>query len=363
MMSSNDDTLTEDESESQEEEGNLDDDPKVNESKKKESKKKDSPPNQEIFFPCYSSIEEDKDHFSAATQTPMEFQKQSKIHFSIDHFLHNCSGGALVDKYHEAVLDYIENVNINELSVLRGEMCERIQKLIKFQRCTFGNVSKCFDEQPQNLYSSLNVSLYLVIDNDHFSFYSAQKGYEVTGSIDDEVGISILSYISRGLLKPGLLQKLKNKNLYWYDGCLICEIIDYRRSVPRSVRTQLKVSQYDIQSYGIECEQQFILAQNPLICLDPSPAVANVARAAMNNRLRWEPSDTTEESKLQFVARRRPDLFIQEDSHQKKELSAQSSSSSLSNDGKFTNSQRKNYRQRMIDTMLGVSQDSREEKK
>lgn len=359
-MSSTDDSLPEDDSETHEEESFFEDDKKTNEYKKKDSKKKEFTSIPNIVFPHYNSIEEaDENYFSAATQTPIEFQKPSKV-FSIDHFLHNCTGGTLVEKYHETVSDYIENVNINELSALRSEICERIQKRIKFQRCTFGNISKCFDEQPQNLYSVLNVSLYLVLYSDHFTFSTAQKGYEVTGSIDDEVGISILSYVSRGLLKPGLLQKLKNKNLSWYDGCLICEIIDCRRNTPKSVRTQLRVSQYDIQSYGIESEQQFILAQNPLICLDPSPAVANIARTAMSDRLRWEPYDTMEESKLQFVARRRPDLFLQE-REQRKEISSQSS---FSNEGRFTHSQKKIYRQKMIESMLGISsQDAREDKK
>ena len=329
----------EEETESHEEESFFDDDQMPNENKKVNLQS-------DIVIPYLNSIEEpDEFHFSTATQTPAEFQKPSKV-FSIDHFLHNCTGGTLIEKYHETVLDYIENVNINELSVLRSEICERNQKRIKFQRCTFGNISKNFDcfIIPQNLYNVLTVSLYLVLYPDHFTFSTQQKGFEVTGSIDDEVGISILSYVS------GLLSVLKNKNLSWYDGCLICEIIDCRRNVPKSVRTQLRVSQYDIQSYGIESEQSFILAQNPLICLDPSPSVANVARAAMNDRLRWEPDDITEESKLQFVARRRPDLFLK--GREKKERDAQNQSS---NESKFNYNQQKNYRQKMIESMLGTS--------
>lgn len=364
MSSVKDSVQQEEETESHEEESYFDDDSKDNEEENLYLKKGESPSdNLQIVFPYYTRIEEEDGlHVSVATQTPIEFQKPSKM-FTIDHFLHNCIGGTLIEKYHETVLDYIENVNINELSALRSEICERIQKRIKFQRCTFGNISKSFDEQPQNLYSVFNVSLYLVLYPDHFTFSTSQKGYEITGSIDDKLGRSILSYVSRGLLKPGLLTILKNKdllkNLSWYDGCLICEIIDCRRAVSRRVRTQLRISQYDIQPYGIDSEQSFILAQNPLICLDTSTSVANVARAAMRDRLRWEPEDLMSESNLQFVARRRPDLFLQ--GKEKNESESQISSSI---EGKFSRPQQKKYRQKMIESMLGISfQDVKEEKK
>ena len=204
MSSADDSVHQEEETESHEEESFFDDDPKYED--KIDSKKKESTfLNPNIVFPYYNTIEEEDGlHASAATQTPIEFEKPSKV-FTVDHYLHNCIGGTLVEKYHETVLDYIKNVNINELSALRSEICERIQKRIKFQRRTFGNISKCFDEQPRNLYSVFNVSLYLVLYTDHFTFSTAQKGFEVTGSIDDELGLSILSYVSRGLFKPGLL--------------------------------------------------------------------------------------------------------------------------------------------------------------
>ncbi|OHT04558.1 hypothetical protein TRFO_27947 [Tritrichomonas foetus] len=303
---------------------------------------KDINPNSPVF-PFFYSVEEfDPNFCSVATQTPRSFLRPSSA-FSDDHHLHDCTGGALVEKFHETVLDYIENVNINELSALRGEICERIQKRAKFQRNTYGYVSKCFDEQPPNLYSAFSVSLYLLLYPDHFVFSTSQKGFEITGSIDDELGRSILSYISRGLLKPGLLAALKNKNLSWYDGCLICEVIDCRRSIPTSVRTQLRVSPLDINQAGFESEQPFILVQNPLVCLDPSPAVANVARVAMSDRLRWEPGDSTKESKVLFVARRRPDLFLQ---NEKAERPVEP---------KVNLTQQINYRQKMIETMLGIS--------
>ena len=286
---------------------------------------------------------DDNAYASAVTQTPKSFYKNPKK-ICDDHELHFCVGVTLLEKYHSIVMNYIENVNVAELSSLRSEICEKIQKRLKFQRITYGAISKCFDEQPLNLYNTFNVSLYLVLYPDHFTFSTVQKGFEISGSIDDETGQSILSYISRGMLKPGLLDSLKNKNLSWYDGCLICEIIDCRRKNTPTIRTQLRVSPYDINQTGIESEQSYVLAQNPFVCTDPSPAVANIARAAMNDRLRWEVTPSQNEAKILSVVTKRPDLFL-------KNMKTDNTSE---NHVQITPSQQAEFRRKMIEKMLGI---------
>lgn len=330
-----------DHEEEREEESFFDDEIDIQEEYLNDSK------NNFIEFPPYT-VEIQDEVYSCATQTTRAFEHPSKV-FTVDHNLHDCYDGTLIQKYHETVVDYIENINPSDLSVLRSDICERLQKRVKFQRATFGAVSVNIDEQPPNLYKShaFHVSLYLSLYSDHFTLSVTPNSIEVSGSIDDETGRSLLFYISRGYLKPGLLNVLKNKNCTWYNGCLICEITDYRRIIPRSIRIHLKVSPGDIQQYPFESEQPVILAQNPLICLDPSPAVANLARAAMRDRLRWEPTDTLNESKLEFVARRRPDLFLN---------SCRDSQSPRTQH--FSRQQQKDYRQRLIDSMLNPPHNS-----
>jgi hypothetical protein len=229
--------------------------------------------------------------------------------------------------------------NVSDLSELRGEICERIQRRINFQLSTYGTCSIGLDEAPPNLYSSFSVALYLVIYRDgRFSFSSVTPGIGVAGMIDEEEGRSLLFYISHGMLRPGLLPQLLDLKLTWYDGRLICEVIDYRRALGRSVRTQLRVAEEDIVAFGVEAEQQVLLAQYPLLCLEPTPQVANLARAAIADRRRWEPSDIEGESKMRFVARRCPEIFV------KAEATAKPP--------KVTQEQEDEYRQRMIEKLL-----------
>jgi hypothetical protein len=166
------------------------------------------------------------------------------------------------------------------------------------------------DDPPPNLFSSFTVALYLIIyPDDRFTFSSATPGLSISGMITDEEGTSLLFCISRGMLRPGFMPQLLDLKLTWYDGRLICEVSDQRRALGRSVRTQLRVAEEDIIPFGVEAEQQVILAQYPLLCLDPTPQVGNLARAAMADRRRWEPPDMQGESKLLFVSRRSPEIF------------------------------------------------------
>jgi hypothetical protein len=253
--------------------------------------------------------------------------------------LDQARGGDLVRLYHRAVNDYIQTVNLSNLSELRSEICERIQRRINFQMSTYGTCSIGIDEPPPNLYSSFSVSLYLVIYHDgRFTFSSSTPGIAMSGFIDDDEGRSLLFYISHGILRPGLLSQLLDLKLTWYDGKLICEVIDNRRTLGRAVRTQLRVAEEDVVRFGVEVEQQFLLAQYPLLCLDPTPQVANLARAAVADRRRWEPSDVEGESKMLFVSRRSPDIFVRPETTPART--------------QITQEQEDEYRQRMIEKLL-----------
>jgi hypothetical protein len=246
-----------------------------------------------------------------ATQTPEHLFSPWKVVMPEGSRFQDPHGPTLLREYHKAVANYIENVNISDLSQLRGEICQRTQNRATYQLTSYGSVSIGLDEPPPNLFSTFTVSLYLVIHPDgRFNFSTPDPGIGITGLIDEDEGRSLLFYISRGFLRPGLLQPLLELGLTWYDGCLICEVIDNRRQLGRTIRTQLRVAQEDVVSFGVDSEQQLLLAQYPFLCLDPSPQVGNLARLAVKDRQRWEPQAVEGESKMMFVARRNPEVFF-----------------------------------------------------
>ena len=220
---------------------------------------------------------------------------------------------SVVQKYNRAVMDYVQTANTSDMTEMRSEICERMQRRATFQINNFGKVTYGIDEPPPNLFSGFTVSLYLVIFEDgRFTFSTAVPGIGLSGNIDDDEGTSVLAYVSRGMLVPGLLKQLLELNLTWYDGCLLCEVTDRRRRLSRTVWTMLSVAQDDVVEAGIDTEQHVLLAQYPLLCLEPDPQVGRIARVAQADRLRWEPSQVEHESKMRFVARRVPHIFVQE---------------------------------------------------
>lgn len=246
------------------------------------------------------------DHRNTSTQT-------TSPHYKVIHEanISNATGANLLREYHKTVREYMRTANTSDMTELRSEICGRIQRRDTFQENVYGDLSVGLDEPPPNLFSSLIPSLLLSIyGNGQFALTTPDSTILQTGHIDEADGQDILSNISKGILRPGLLKHLLDMNLTWYDGCLICEITDHRRKLNRRVRTHLRVAQEDIIDADIETQQQIVTAQYPLLCLDPDKQVGNLARVAFADRKRWEPSSVERESKMRFVARKCPSLFI-----------------------------------------------------
>lgn len=221
----------------------------------------------------------------------------------------------LVQRYNRAVMDFIQTANTSDMTELRSEICERMQRRATFQMTNFGRITYGLDEPPPNLFSGFTVSLYLVIFADgRFTFSTAVPGISLGGHIDGDEGTQVLAHVSRGYLQPGLLKQLLELNLTWYDGCLLCEVTDYRRRLSRTVWTMLRVAQEDIVEAGIDTEQHVLLAKYPLLCLDADPEVGRMARTALSDRMRWEPATGERETKIRFVSRRVPEVFVNEES-------------------------------------------------
>ena len=212
------------------------------------------------------------------------------------------------------MLSYIKNTSKTSISDFRNEVYEKTQRHFAFQISSYGRISLGFDELPNNDFSNMTPSLFLMIYNDHFTFSSAVPGFNIIGNINDDEGIMLLNCISRGFLVPNSLKILKELNLTWYDGYLICEIVDNRRVIPKTLRTNLKPTSNDIASCGFENEQAFLLAQYPLLCLEPDTKVAELSRTIVNDKNRWQVNEISCDSPIVFVSRRKPELLI---NHQK----------------------------------------------
>jgi hypothetical protein len=163
----------------------------------------------------------------------------------------------------------------------------------------------------------------------------------ISGFIDEDEGTSLLFYVAHGMLRPDLLPQLLELKLTWYDGRLICEVVDQRRALGRAVRTQLRVAEEDLVAFGVDAERQVLLAEYPLLCLEPTPQVANLARAAMADRQRWEPSQMQSRSKLLFLSKRSPEIFVD--------------AQTIAAPTRVTQEQEDEYRKRMVDRLLSQS--------
>ena len=86
---------------------------------------------------------------------------------------------------------------------------------------------------------------------------------------------------------PTFFEDLKKLNLTWYDGGLICEIVDKRRQREKISHVHLKVKSSDIGPLTYEREQDFLLNRYPLLCLDPDLHVTDVARTIKADAERW----------------------------------------------------------------------------
>lgn len=217
-------------------------------------------------------------------------------------------GPILIDQYQEVIKDYISRMNLSHLSPYRKEICECIQQRQQFQNVVYGNRDKDVEKFPVSIFTGLVPSLTLILDQDVFTLTSSTPGLEITGDISTDGQILIYD-INRGLLPNGLYESLKKLNLTWYDGGLICEVIDRRRSIEKYRRVHLKVKQSDLGQMPFELEQEFLLNRYPLLCLSPNLQVTNVARTIASDAARWtDPSEQEDASRIaEYVY---PDKYI-----------------------------------------------------
>ena len=221
----------------------------------------------------------------------------------------NGSNATLLDQYYANINYHIENVPSTQMSAVRNDLCKRVKRKTIFQTKVFGKTSYNFDVLPENAYSSFTVSLYLILNENTFTFYPSNPGFEITDSFE-ESGSYILGFISNGLLPPSMLDDIRKLNLVWYDGGLICEVNDRRKKNERIFRTLLRVSQSDIAKLGTDVESEYLLARYPLLCFDADIQISKVARVAERDRLRWMKDEAPETAK-NYVQEHYPSIFLE----------------------------------------------------
>lgn len=229
----------------------------------------------------------------------------------------NGSDATLLDQYYANIKYFIKDIPKSTLSQVRAEICDKIRHRSLFQTKVFGRSSTNFDILPESAYASFSVSLHLILREKTFSFYTSNPGIDVTESFEDE-GAHILEYISRGYLPPRMFEDLRKASLVWYDGGLICEIDDQRRSNSNIIRTLLCVSPTDIAALGPECEMEYLLAKYPLVSFDADIQVSKVARIASSDALRWK-TINAEETPKQYVQEHHPSIFLKKIEEPKEE--------------------------------------------
>lgn len=223
----------------------------------------------------------------------------------------------LLDQYYQNVNYYIKNLSRASLSTFKNEICNKVRHRSLFQAKVFGKSSTNFDVLPESTFSTFTISLHLVLRPKSFSFFTSNPGIEINDTFSDE-GSYLLNFISQGYLPPRLFEEIRKLNLVWYDGGLICEIDDQRRTNCNTIRTLLRVHPTDIAKLGYESEREYLLARYPLISFDNDIQISRVARAASRDRHRWQKEDSIETPK-QFVQNHYPQAFLPQKKEDKEE--------------------------------------------
>ena len=230
-----------------------------------------------------------KEYSSLASQTdPQNYPPEDEALYQIPENGPKLSGKGpiLIGQYQKCIKNFIKDIDFTRLSPYRSEICECVLHRSQFQE----KISQDFDDEieklPPSLFSGFNVSLILTIDSTAFLLVSTNPGLEITGDLHTE-GWKMIQDISAGYLPSGIFEDLKKLNLTWYDGGLICEIVDKRRKKEKISRVHLRVKANDIGLLTFEREQDYLLNRYPLLCLDPDLHVTDVARTIKADAERW----------------------------------------------------------------------------
>ena len=195
-------------------------------------------------------------------------------------------GPVLIHQYQKCIKNYLKQVDFAQLSPYRSEICECVNHRAQFQDKISQETDDDIERMVPSIFSGFNVGLVLTIDYSAFILASTSPGLELTGDLNSE-GLKMIQDISAGFLPSGIFEDLKKLNLTWYDGGLICEIVDKRRQREKISHVHLKVKSSDIGPLTYEREQDFLLNRYPLLCLDPDLHVTDVARTIKADAERW----------------------------------------------------------------------------
>ena len=224
----------------------------------------------------------------------------------------NSTTSTLSTQYRQNVGYYIANSNPSTFSKYREDILTRMKEQSLFFQKIFGENSDNLDRLPANAFLDFSVSLYLVLHEETFSFYSVVPGFEISGEIDLSNGV--ISHLMNGNLPPHMFEKLKDMTLTWYDGGLICEVINDTKSFNnRPVRILVRINNIDLMDLGYEIEQEYLNFRYPLLCLDNDIQVARLARMASYDRLKWNELKPDESSPAIFLEKEYPSLFIEKE--------------------------------------------------
>ena len=216
----------------------------------------------------------------------------------------SAKGPNLIGQYQKCIKNYIKQTDFARLSPYRSEIFECVLHRAQFQEKIAKESDDDVEKLPPSLFSGFNASLILTIDATAFLLVSTTPGIEITGDLHSE-GWKMIQDISAGYLPSGLFEDMRKLSLTWYDGGVICEIVDKRRRKEKVSRVHLRVKASDIGMLTFEREQDYLLNRYPLLCLDPDLHVTDVARTIKADAERWidplayEPKDSQEDNEVE----------------------------------------------------------------
>jgi len=205
--------------------------------------------------------------------------------------------------YYDSVKEFSQNCDYSTLSSYRSELMQSIAHRIQFQEKVFGRTEEGLGPFPETLFSGFIVSLVFSIFDDSFSFCSVNPGFSITGPL-------VVMYkeyyepLTSGFLPIGLFPSLIKLDLTWYDGGLICEIVDHRRKLIKATRIMLRINPSEQLDCSPEQEQDYLLSRYPLLCLDPEEEVSVLSRCAYSDKQNFiRPTDGIIDEEAMYYAK------------------------------------------------------------
>lgn len=196
------------------------------------------------------------------------------------------TGIICLKQFYQFLEDFLLNSDLSSFSEYKREVLESIKSRIDYNKKILNEKEYDFEYRSVGLFSNLITSAFLIINEKIFHFYTIDHSYEFTGDIINDFPNFILC-VCDGFLPPGIFSSIYRSKLNWYDGGLICEVIDKKHLIEYPIKIYLRVKSTELHILPPDKESEFLLNKFPVLNLDNNIQVTNIKRHLFNDAYRF----------------------------------------------------------------------------